>query len=209
MLSEMKWFREPWLQDCCIRQILSVRYICISLPVQTRVLLIHSILPLPFSSFSAVETRVSVGMWNSWDDASVCSQVLALEQCKTPQSMQTLGCSCLGTPESLWTSSPCWPSQCHNIAVSSAWTLASLSALQALGVAALQLCACPGLLCRGSSDKCGLPYCLGTIWISSKIMMHMYFPSFFNFASSMFPFTILPIKLEWWSRNQTKENKSS
>lgn len=120
MLSEMNWLGGPWLQDCCTWQILSVQY-CTSLPVQTRVLLIHSILTLPLSSFSAVETRVSVGMWSSWDDASVCGQVLALVQCKTAQSMETLGCSCPGTPESLWTSGPCWPSHCHNIAVSSAW----------------------------------------------------------------------------------------
>lgn len=67
---------------------------CTSLPVQTRVLLIHSILPLPLSrpSFPAVETKVCVGMGSSWDAASVCSQVSALKQCRVPQFMQTLGC---------------------------------------------------------------------------------------------------------------------
>lgn len=90
----MNWLGGPWLQDCCTQQISSVQYYCTSLPVQTRVLLIHSTLPLLLStsSSSAVEASVSAGMWGSWDDASVCSQVLALKQCKTPQFMQTVGC---------------------------------------------------------------------------------------------------------------------
>lgn len=94
MLSEMNWLGGPWLQDCCTQQISSVQCYCTSLPVQTRFLLIHSFLPLPLSTstFSVVETRMSVGMWSTWDAASVCSQVLALKQCKTPQFLQTLGC---------------------------------------------------------------------------------------------------------------------
>lgn len=72
MLSEMNWLGGPWLQDCCTQQISSVQQYCTSLPVQSRVSLIHSILPwlLSTSSFSSVEARVSVGMWSSWDDAS-------------------------------------------------------------------------------------------------------------------------------------------
>lgn len=79
---------------------------CTSLPIQTRVLLIHSILPLPLSSpsFPAVETKVCGGMGSSWDAASVRSQAWALKQCKVPQFFANPGLwSLLGTPELPWT----------------------------------------------------------------------------------------------------------
>lgn len=76
MLSEMNWLGGPWLQDCCCTwQILSVQYYCTSLPVQTRLLLIHSILPL----------LLSVSIFFCSGSKSVCRDVEQLGWCQFVQ----------------------------------------------------------------------------------------------------------------------------